>query len=211
MMEIELGEGWIFHDLCKVTMALVLGFSGVLLLQALDADCLYPLQVYLYVSSNRIAGCLVAEPIKEAFKTISSSVNKKADTEAGGKESSTEPRALKFGDVIFKREAVKKIPSTSCSEAKNENHYGAMVCEERGVPAACGIRAIWVTPSNRRKGIATRLLDAARKSFCTGCTLERSQIAFSPPTSAGRPLADAYVGNEQLLLYKADPVVAASK
>ncbi|CAN1133932.1 Protein CHROMOSOME TRANSMISSION FIDELITY 7 [Linum perenne] len=179
MMEIELGEGWIIHELCKV---------------------------YLYVSSNRITGCLVAEPIKEAFRIISSSVDKQTNTGSSGNGSRSEPKALKFGDVVFKREAVKRIPSARSREGTNSSHYGAMVCEERGVPASCGIRAIWVTPSNRRKGIATRLLDAARESFCTGCSLDRSQIAFSPPTSAGRPLAYAYIRNEQLLLYKADPV-----
>ncbi|CAI0462757.1 unnamed protein product [Linum tenue] len=182
MMEIELHDGWIFHELCKV---------------------------YLYVSSNRIAGCLVAEPIKEAFKMISpSSTDKKADSGTIRKYSrSNSGGSLKFGDVIFKREAAtKKITAVSSQEMIIT---GAVVCEEKSVPAACGIRAIWVTLSNRRKGIATQLLDAARESFCENCKLERSQLAFSPPTSAGRPLACAYVGNEPLLLYKADPIPKA--
>ncbi|XVE96298.1 hypothetical protein REPUB_Repub02eG0209100 [Reevesia pubescens] len=50
MMEIELGGGWIFHKLCKV---------------------------FLFVSSQRIAGCLVAEPIKESFKVLSCSVGER--------------------------------------------------------------------------------------------------------------------------------------
>ncbi|KAG2683090.1 hypothetical protein I3760_10G016700 [Carya illinoinensis] len=41
MMEIELGSGCTFHKSCKV---------------------------YLFISSRRIAGCLIAEPIKQAFK-----------------------------------------------------------------------------------------------------------------------------------------------
>ncbi|CAL1360401.1 unnamed protein product [Linum trigynum] len=180
MMEIELHEGWIFHELCKV---------------------------YLYVSSNRIAGCLVAEPIKEAFKMISTSTDKKADSGAIRKDTRLNSGgALKFGNVIFKREeAKKKIPSVSSQEMIT----GAVVCEEKSVPAACGIRAIWVTPSNRRKGIASHLLDAARKSFCKDSILERSKLAFSPPTSAGRPLACRYFGNKPLLLYKADPIPTA--
>ncbi|CAI0391123.1 unnamed protein product [Linum tenue] len=180
MMEIELHEGWIFHQLCKV---------------------------YLYVSSNRIAGCLVAEPIKEAFKMISSSTDKKADSGVIRKDTRLNSGgALKFGNVIFKKEAAKKkIPSVSSQEMIT----GAVVCEEKSVPAACGIRAIWVTPSNRRKGIASHLLDAARKSFCEDSILERSKLAFSPPTSAGRPLACRYVGNKPLLLYKADPISTA--
>jgi N-acetyltransferase len=37
-----------------------------------------------------------------------------------------------------------------------------IICENEPVAAVCGIRAIWVTPSNRRKHIASQLLDAVR-------------------------------------------------
>lgn len=37
------------------------------------------LQVYLFVASQRIAGCLVAEPIKEAFQIISFGENRRAE------------------------------------------------------------------------------------------------------------------------------------
>ncbi|KAJ0681112.1 hypothetical protein HanPI659440_Chr16g0632061 [Helianthus annuus] len=41
MMEMDLGDGWIFHKHCKV---------------------------YLFISSHRVAGCLVAEPIKKGHR-----------------------------------------------------------------------------------------------------------------------------------------------
>lgn len=174
MMEIELGYGWIFHKLCKV---------------------------YLFVSSQRVAGCLVAEPIEEAFKVLTCSVDKRPKC-AAKKNSRPNSTTLQFGEVILQREAMRKVTAVDSLNVLNGNHNGAVVCEEEAVPALCGIRAIWVTPSNRRKRIASQLLDAARRSFCMGFVLEQSQLAFSPPTSAGKALASSYAGTTSFLAYK---------
>ncbi|GKV29770.1 hypothetical protein SLEP1_g38668 [Rubroshorea leprosula] len=172
VMEIELGEGWIFHKFCKV---------------------------YFFVSSHRIAGCLVAEPIKEAFKVVSCSVSERHHgVEAKKRSNST---TIQFGNIILQREVVKRAPA-NCSELTDAKNCGAIVCEEDAVPAVCGVRAIWVTPSNRRKGIATHLLDAMRKSFSMGLALDRTQLAFSQPSSAGRALASNYTGTGSFLVYK---------
>ncbi|ONH95908.1 hypothetical protein PRUPE_7G095100 [Prunus persica] len=170
MMESELGSGWILHKLCKV---------------------------YLFILSQRIVGCLVAEPIKEAHKVLSCAVNGSSD---GTTTNETKLTTLQFGDIRFQREVMRKAPSVP--EALNENLNGAIFCEEEAVPAVCGIRAIWVTQANRRKHIATQLLDALRKSFCMGFVLEHSQLAFSQPTSAGKALASNYIGGGYFLVYK---------
>lgn len=115
------------------------------------------MQVYLFVFSQRIAGCLVAEPIKEASKVLSCSVGERHDG-APAKQTMSKSSKLQFGEIVFQREVDKRGPS----EALIGNHTGAIFCEKEAVPAACGIRAIWVTPSNRRKGIATQLLEAVR-------------------------------------------------
>ncbi|KAG5043957.1 hypothetical protein JHK87_007872 [Glycine soja] len=39
------------------------------------------------------------------------------------------------------------------------------------------------------------------KSFCKDLELERSQLAFSQPTSAGKALATSYTGTESFLAY----------
>ncbi|KAG6744966.1 hypothetical protein POTOM_051607 [Populus tomentosa] len=201
MMEIELGDGWIFHKLCKV---------------------------YLFVSSQRVAGCLVAEPIKEAFKVLTCSVDERPKC-AAKKNSRPNSTTLQFGEVILQREAMRKVTAVDSLNVLNGNHNGAVVCEEEAVPALCGVRAIWVTPSNRRKRIASQLLDAAsygkpsvqlssfsfshgkllthfsskrRRSFCMGFVLKQSQLAFSPPTSAGKALASSYAGTTSFLAYK---------
>ncbi|XP_022766972.1 protein CHROMOSOME TRANSMISSION FIDELITY 7 [Durio zibethinus] len=170
MMEIELGGGWIFHKLCKL---------------------------YLFVSSQRISGCLVAEPIKEAFRVLSCSVGEKHGG-APAKQKRLNSSKLQFGEIVLQREVIKRAPS----EVLNENHNGAIVCGEEAIPAVCGIRAIWVAPSNRRKGIATQLLEAVRKSFCMGFVIEKSQLAFSQPSSDGQALASHYIGTGSFLVYK---------
>ncbi|KAF7849897.1 hypothetical protein BT93_L0151 [Corymbia citriodora subsp. variegata] len=177
MMEVELGSGWIYHNQCKV---------------------------YLFVASQRIAGCLVAEPIKEAFQIISFKESRRTEGTAI-KDPRVKSAALQFGNVVFQREAAKRSTSSRNRKKLEENLLnGVVCCEKEAVSAICGIRAIWVTPSNRRKHIATRLLDAARSSFCTGTVLEHSILAFSQPTSAGRALASHYIGTEYFLVYKAN-------
>ncbi|XP_057466822.1 LOW QUALITY PROTEIN: protein CHROMOSOME TRANSMISSION FIDELITY 7-like [Actinidia eriantha] len=174
MMEMELGEDWIFHKRCK----------------------------YLFVDSQRIAGCLVAEPVKTAYKVLSTSLAERAE-DMTTKDARPNSTTLQFGEVIFRREVIRRAPSITNSEALEGNLNGAIFCEEEGVPAVCGIRAIWVTPCNRRKRIASHLLDAARKTFVMGVVLERSQLAFSQPTSAGKALASSYTGTASFLVYKA--------
>lgn len=172
IMEIELGDGWIYHDLCKV---------------------------YLFISSRRVVGCLVAEEIDKAYRLVTDSSDHTSDVIIKN-ESKTKSAVLPFGGVNFLREVNKRAPSLrNCLE---ETSIGSIVCEEEALPACCGVRAIWVSPSNRRKHVASYLLDAVRQSFVDGSTLDRSQIAFSQPTSAGKALASKYAGTKSFLVYK---------
>ncbi|XP_027352756.1 protein CHROMOSOME TRANSMISSION FIDELITY 7-like [Abrus precatorius] len=176
MMEIELGSEWIIHDLCKA---------------------------YLFVSVQRIVGCVVAEPIEEAFKVVSCSIAGRSEG-VRKREKKSCSATLQFGNIVFQREVEKKTLSLSDSEGKERSLGGAILCDRQPIAAACGIRAIWVTPCNRRKCIASQLLDAVRKSFCMGRVLERAQLAFSQPTSAGKALASNYTGTGSFLVYKAN-------
>ncbi|KAI3903308.1 hypothetical protein MKW98_031962, partial [Papaver atlanticum] len=73
--ELGLGEGWLLHKLCKV---------------------------YLFVLSQRIAGCLVVEPIKTAYKVISKSVIQRSST---SNKNAARPNSavLRFGMLTFSR------------------------------------------------------------------------------------------------------------
>ncbi|KAI4330421.1 hypothetical protein MLD38_028711 [Melastoma candidum] len=177
MMEIDLGYGWIYHKLCKV---------------------------YLFVAAHRIVGCLVAEPIKEAFRLVSS-LEKFEHSGPIKKEARTrvEPSPLPFGNIILKRQLVKDT-SVKKNDMLVVKPNGATFCEEKAIPVTCGIRAIWVAPYHRRKHIATRLLEAARFSFSENGVLDRHQMAFSQATEIGKALAFSYMGDYHLLVYKSN-------
>nr|KAJ0227510.1 hypothetical protein LSAT_V11C100023370 [Lactuca sativa] len=171
MMEMELGDGWIFHKHCKV---------------------------YLYISSQRVAGCLVAEPINKAYPLVSNSDQNHDVTTTLKKVKKSTPATLQFGSISFQREIIKKDKNQRNS---NDTLLGAIICEKDSIPAVCGIRAIWVTPSNRRKHIATHLLEATRKSFSSDVILEHSDLAFSQPTNVGKLLASSYTNTKSFLVY----------
>ncbi|KAH0643328.1 hypothetical protein KY290_034938 [Solanum tuberosum] len=141
MMEMELGDGWIYHQLRKV---------------------------YLFISSQRISGCLVAEPIKKAYKILSRPEGSRCNV-SPEKEVRRTSTTLQFGGVSFQREMVGRNHSTKSREESDESISGVVLCEMEAVSALCGIRAIWVTPSNRRKHLASYLLDAARSELSIAC------------------------------------------
>ena len=63
-----------------------------------------------------------------------------------------------------------------------------------------GIYLIWTLKSNRRKGIANKLVDAARERFVYGMRVEKEKIAFSSPTEHGMQFAKKYIGIEKKVL-----------
>lgn len=158
-------------------------------------------KVYLYVESHRIVGCLVAEQITQAYKVLSS-LTDNTFTTTPAKENRPNLTTLQFGEVIFQRKLVRRGPISTCP--KETKPRGAMFCDEEAVFTLCGVRAIWVSPSNRRKRIASHLLDAARKSFCDGVVLKHAELAFSQPTSCGTALATKYTRTCSFLVYKAN-------
>lgn len=66
---------------------------------------------------------------------------------------------LNFGDWKFTREVVTRKKNHN---SDHSNLGRAILCSKTGVPAVCGVRGIWVSRSERRKGVATHLLDAMR-------------------------------------------------
>ncbi|KAM0839616.1 hypothetical protein ACQ4PT_060212 [Festuca glaucescens] len=173
--ELGFGEGRLLHKLCKV---------------------------YLFVSSGRIVGCLIAEPIKAAHKVIpSSSSEDKHELPDNKIEPAQANHTLEFGKISFKREVLRRHNHPDKNREESQGP-GAIICEQEAVPAVCGFRAIWVVPSRRRKGLGSQLMDAARKSFREGIALGISQCAFTPPTSAGKALASSYCKTSAFLVYR---------
>eukprot|EP00004_Rigifila_ramosa_P021886 TRINITY_DN5898_c0_g1_i1.p2 TRINITY_DN5898_c0_g1~~TRINITY_DN5898_c0_g1_i1.p2 ORF type:complete len:296 (-),score=52.62 TRINITY_DN5898_c0_g1_i1:84-938(-) len=61
--------------------------------------------------------------------------------------------------------------------------------------ALCGISRLWVLGSARRRGVATALAEAVRRTFFGGgFVVPLPKLAFSHPTEAGAHFAEAYVG-----------------
>ena len=65
------------------------------------------------------------------------------------------------------------------------------------VHAPISVRLIWVSAEHRRRGIASKLLDAAREHVLQGHVLDRRQLAFEQPTDAGCSLARAFTRSER--------------
>lgn len=123
-------------------------------------------QTYLFISRKRIVGCLVLEPITTAHRIISKSSSsdssrstKLVPESSNANSRKTAKSVLQFGNVTFRRESIK---SSSRTAEQNMWDSGGTSYEEEAVPAVCGVRVIWVAPSQRRKRVAKRLLDAAR-------------------------------------------------
>ncbi|CAM6126574.1 unnamed protein product [Calypogeia fissa] len=103
-----------------------------------------------------------------------------------------------FGNIKFVRELSSR---KRASKERAQDLGTAILCTKTPVPAVCGVRVIWVSHTERRKGIASYLLDAMRKTFCLGVVLEHSQFAFSQPTPEGRMFASRYCKTDEFLVY----------
>lgn len=90
-------------------------------------------------------------------------------------------------------------PSTVAAAAPAPATGGRVLEIDRSRPgrAALGVRMVWVSAEHRRRGLASRLLDAARANVVQCYVAPRAQVAFTQPTEAGAALAAAYVGAQQ--------------
>lgn len=77
----------------------------------------------------------------------------------------------------------------------------ALRCGAAWHHADMGVSQVWVHPDFRRRGVASRLLDTARKHLVYGCTVPTERVAFSQPTEAGWAFAARYTGTERFLIY----------
>eukprot|EP00850_Spirogloea_muscicola_P020472 SM000217S06854 [mRNA] locus=s217:147123:148968:+ [translate_table: standard] len=138
-----------------------------------EAHC----KTYLHISTfKKVVGCLVAEPISEAFaltstqpsppvSSISSKVHDTAQSPGTVGAGAMKGVTMRFGNVTFRREVVAKRRSRQ--EEIEVPVQPSLTCLRDAKPASCGIRAIWVQSAERRRGIATGLLEALRHAPLT--------------------------------------------
>eukprot|EP00578_Thalassiosira_sp_NH16_P003419 CAMPEP_0181139678 /NCGR_PEP_ID=MMETSP1071-20121207/34908_1 /TAXON_ID=35127 /ORGANISM="Thalassiosira sp., Strain NH16" /LENGTH=291 /DNA_ID=CAMNT_0023226597 /DNA_START=220 /DNA_END=1095 /DNA_ORIENTATION=+ len=67
--------------------------------------------------------------------------------------------------------------------------------------ALLGIHQIWVHRGQRHRGIASKLVSAARDHLIFGMVVPIELVAFSSPTDEGLRFAKSYVGSERPLIY----------
>merc|ERR1711881_644630 len=78
---------------------------------------------------------------------------------------------------------------------------GLVTCSLRASPVVCGVSRLWVHLPYRKKKVASRLLDALRRTYMLGLELGVNQVAFSDPTPDGRAFASKYFKTEEFLVY----------
>ncbi|XXQ32075.1 N-acetyltransferase ESCO zinc-finger domain-containing protein [Plasmodiophora brassicae] len=82
----------------------------------------------------------------------------------------------------------------------DEANIRAAPSERNAVPARLGVDVIWVHGRQRRKKLASWLLDTARQHLTFGLPVPVAQVAFSQPTEAGAAFARSYT-SARLLVY----------
>ncbi|XP_044744383.1 N-acetyltransferase ESCO2 [Coccinella septempunctata] len=75
------------------------------------------------------------------------------------------------------------------------------LCSLEEYPVTCGVSRIWVAPSYRKKGIATKLMETLRKNFLPDRMVEKGEIALSAPTPDGKLFATKYFQTPNFYTY----------
>ncbi|KAI9199631.1 ESCO1/2 acetyl-transferase-domain-containing protein [Polychytrium aggregatum] len=98
--------------------------------------------------------------------------------------------------------AFRTSTSTGTGASTDDTALGSVLSRsDEPVDCVCGISRIWVARSERRKGIASRLLDTVCRRFVFGTTLDRAQLAFSQPTLEGQMLARSFTAQADFLIF----------
>ena len=133
---------------------------------------------FAYVLRDRIVGAVFAEPVRRAYRTI---------PDDGGETG---------GESLPGESPPGESPPGESPGSRTAAHYGGKVLRRRAAPtrAVMGIRAAWVHPAHRRRGIATTLLRVARERLVPGYACDEKEVAWTQPTEDGASLAAATCG-----------------
>eukprot|EP01117_Protostelium_nocturnum_P016947 TRINITY_DN6800_c0_g1_i1.p1 TRINITY_DN6800_c0_g1~~TRINITY_DN6800_c0_g1_i1.p1 ORF type:complete len:269 (-),score=89.20 TRINITY_DN6800_c0_g1_i1:16-822(-) len=86
-------------------------------------------------------------------------------------------------------------------DSKQGEEDSTIRCSKEKTSAICGISRIWVHPNERRKGVASRILDLVRAHFIYGLSISKEKLAFTQPTLDGKQLFSHYSGSVNFLVY----------
>jgi len=136
------------------------------------------------------------EPKMEWETTMEKEQEKEKKVEMG----SANPRT-DHGSGKVKEEKKRDKEKTNNQHHSPENRNFSVSCSTEERPAVCGISRIWTLRSERRKGIATRLLDAIRTNMIYGYNIPKNLCAFSQPTADGKLFFEIYTQTRDFLVY----------
>mmetsp|Transcript_19683 Transcript_19683/g.19781 ORF Transcript_19683/g.19781 Transcript_19683/m.19781 type:complete len:285 (+) Transcript_19683:263-1117(+) len=148
------------------------------------------MKMYVYVRELTVVGCVMVDQIRQKDTVplricdslsdvfVSSKPGRSRDS-AGGEDQAL-CLSSRHGNT-----------STVASSSQSQLEQGSLL----------GVLLVWTHETSRLEGIARRLLDWARKSYCFSTVYSQDQIAFSQPTLTGQKFAFAYTGSDEIRVF----------
>jgi ribosomal protein S18 acetylase RimI-like enzyme len=140
---------------------------------SLSPEQLAECKLFLFIAGRRVVGCAVATRISEAYRVV-----RRTPPPPPSSDSSSPPPPSSSDLLRF----------------DGDSHASALFCSPKPSPAHLGVHRIFVSPSYRRCGVATMLLNAIAQRFIYGCPIPKMDVAFSQPTGDGQRLARKWTG-----------------
>ncbi len=142
--------------------------------------------VLLYLKEREVLGVAVTEPVQRKNLVAISSSMKTTDVTVNIRNNSQNQKNV-----------VTPEPKVEAMGEGGGSSGGVKTPNDRGVCSAppretLGIKLIWVAKGARKRGIAAKLIDCARRTFTYGSLVKREHVAFSQPTDDGLALALHY-------------------
>jgi len=145
--------------------------------------------ILLYTRDKKVIGCLVREAV-EPDQLIPLSLERGAAEVDVVRRGAHETASSQTDDALeAQRESASKHGAADQSKAGDGAKSGDA---SRPAGATMGIKLIWIFEKNRREGLASRLLDTARKTFEFARVIKKEHVAYSQPTDQGLRLFLAY-------------------
>ncbi|KAF8630357.1 hypothetical protein AX15_002924 [Amanita polypyramis BW_CC] len=148
----------------------------------LTAEAMHKSKLYLFlvphqtkfgISREKIVGCAVAQHIETAMAMATPN-----ESQQPGCQSPSRSSTCKSTPYNEKEVAELVIVDTSMG----------IFCHPELLPTPMGIPRLFVAPTHRRQGIASKLLTAAARTFVYGYELDprKGEVAFTQPTGDGK-------------------------
>lgn len=150
---------------------------------------------------EKIAGCVIAQPISTAMRVIEGfdRADRETPTGAGIRPIQRDDALVHENNPTIQSPAAHMHSEDVITVDASTSLY----CSPEPLPTPLGIPRMFVSSSYRRLGIASRLLTAAAENFIHGVILDpaKGEVAFTQPTASGKALMEKW-GKEGARVYR---------